>query len=480
MAYYLKYRPQNLDELDLENVRSRLKKILFSKNPPHAYLFTGPKGLGKTSAARIVAKILNCQKKTKKPCNKCLNCLSITKGTSLDVLEIDAASNRGIDEIRNLREKINLAPASCPNKIYIIDEVHMLTSEAFNALLKTLEEPPSHAYFILATTEPQKLPDTIISRCFQVDFKKATNQEIIRSLDRIIKAESLKIDKDAKLEIARFSDNSFREAAKILEEASFANKKIDQKLITEILGQNLKLDLKKFLTLLEKKDLKASLSQIEKISQSLSDLRFFLRFILQKLHKHLLFLNGLENDKAGLNLNSSDTQFLISLFQKAYLDLKTAIIPTLPIELALIKFCQKQKAPQNKTPNHSPSSKKIPPPKIPKKTKSTPVSLQKINDSWPQILEALKTHNHSVTAVLRSARPVDINGNTLIIEAFYKFHQEKLTEPKVITLIEKVISEFLEKDIKIECCLGKKEKPPSTPPSQKEDDLVQYVEEIFS
>jgi DNA polymerase-3 subunit gamma/tau len=176
MVFYRKYRPQKIEELDSASVRENLYSIFSKGNYPHAFLFTGPKGLGKTSAARIVAKIVNCEKKAKgkiEPCNKCDQCQSIASGSNLDVLEIDGASNRGIDEIRDLREKIKLAPFKASKKVYIIDEVHMLTTEAFNALLKTLEEPPAHVLFILCTTEQHKVPATIASRCFRINFTRA-------------------------------------------------------------------------------------------------------------------------------------------------------------------------------------------------------------------------------------------------------------------------------------------------------------------
>ena len=185
MVFYRKYRPQKIDELDNQSVRESLYSIFSKGNFPHAFLFTGPKGLGKTSTARIVAKAINCEKhkdlegirseKEIEPCNKCEQCLSITNGNNLDIFEIDGASNRGIDEIRDLKEKIKLAPFKASKKVYIIDEVHMLTTEAFNALLKTLEEPPSHAVFILCTTEPHKVPATIVSRCLRINFTRATD-----------------------------------------------------------------------------------------------------------------------------------------------------------------------------------------------------------------------------------------------------------------------------------------------------------------
>src|SRR3972149_5898243 len=197
MTFYLKYRPQKLEELDIAPVRESLKNVVSSGQIPHAFLFSGPKGTGKTSAARILAKILNCEKKGKEPCNKCDQCLSITKGSNIDVIELDAASHRGIDDVRALRDAVKLSPARARRKVYIIDEAHMLTTEASNALLKTLEEPPSHVNFILATTNPEKLIETIRSRATSVSFRKAASDEIVNSLGRIVKGEKIKIEKDA-------------------------------------------------------------------------------------------------------------------------------------------------------------------------------------------------------------------------------------------------------------------------------------------
>jgi len=226
MTYYLKYRPQKIEELDLEDVRNSLIGIIRSKNIPHAFLFSGPKGTGKTSAARILAKVVNCEsasvslrgKGLIEPCNKCRQCLSITKGDNIDVIEIDAASHRGIDDIRNLREAVKLVSVASNKKVYIIDEAHMLTLEASNALLKTLEEPPSHVIFVLATTNPEKLIETIRSRAVNILFKKATDEEIVRSLEKVAKGEKLKIPQSSLSIIAKASGGSFRDATKILEQ----------------------------------------------------------------------------------------------------------------------------------------------------------------------------------------------------------------------------------------------------------------------
>src|SRR3989338_5868858 len=234
MAFYRTYRPQTIAQLDSEYIREILYSFFSTKKTPQSVLLTGPKGLGKTSAARIIAKVVNCtgrrkDAKTIDPCNKCSECVSISSGSYLDVLEIDGASNRGIDEIRDLREKVKLSPASAQKKVYIIDEVHMLTTEAFNALLKTLEEPPEHVLFILATTELGKIPQTILSRVQRLDFKLAKPGELLESLSKIIKEEKIEIEEAALKVLVRRADGSFRDGVKFLDQVSSLKEKITVK-----------------------------------------------------------------------------------------------------------------------------------------------------------------------------------------------------------------------------------------------------------
>lgn len=346
MVFYRKYRPQKISQLDSEEVRERLSSLFLSESIPHALLFTGPKGLGKTSAARIVAKIVNCEKlKKDEPCNRCKQCVSITNGTNLDLIEIDAASNRGIDEIRDLRERITLAPSAASKKIYIIDEVHMLTTEAFNALLKTLEEPPEHAMFILCTTDPHKVPQTIQSRCFHVSFKRATMSELLRSLRRIVASENIAIDQEALATIAKASDGSFRDASKVLEQAASlaGRKKIRAQYIRSIVGVGENAT-GLFLLLKEQKAKEALMWLNSAIDEGLN-VKAWLEDSLSLLHSGLLATYGVETSEVPsqiASLNAQELKQLITLFTRAHNELRTAVIPQLPVELVIIEYCMEK------------------------------------------------------------------------------------------------------------------------------------------
>ncbi|MDI6758646.1 MAG: DNA polymerase III subunit gamma/tau [Candidatus Omnitrophota bacterium] len=238
-VFALKWRPRDFDEVvGQEDIIKALKSALEEDRLGHAYLFAGPRGVGKTSTARILAKALNCKDgPTLKPCQKCASCIEISKGTSFDVIEIDGASNRGIDEIRALRENVKFAPTQGKFKIYIIDEVHQITPDGFNALLKTLEEPPPHVKFIFATTHPHKIMPTILSRCQRLDFRRISLIELIRQLERIAWQEKISVDKDVLLSIARSSDGSLRDAESVLDQlASFSKGKISLSEVISLLG----------------------------------------------------------------------------------------------------------------------------------------------------------------------------------------------------------------------------------------------------
>ncbi|HLB60237.1 MAG TPA: DNA polymerase III subunit gamma/tau, partial [Patescibacteria group bacterium] len=274
------------------------------------------------------------------PCNQCENCLAIARGNHIDVYEIDAASNRGIDEIRDLRERISLSPAMGRKKVYIIDEVHMLTTEAFNALLKTLEEPPPHVSFILATTEAHKLPKTIVSRCFVLRFTRANDEEIIRSLRRVVTGEKLAISDDALSVIARAADGSFRDATKLLEQA-VSERALEKKEIEKLTGAYFDDEI---LLLLSAKKTKEALEYIQQRETDGVDFIALIAGLVERLHGMLLAKHGIELNDQTINLpndqfKTDDIDRLIRLLSRAYLETKTSFIPSLPLELAVIEYC---------------------------------------------------------------------------------------------------------------------------------------------
>ena len=291
-ALYRKYRPNTFDEVVGQKiVIQTLKNAIKNNKLSHAYLFAGPRGTGKTSIAKILAKTINCTNlKGTNPCNKCVNCTQCNNKQMIDIIEIDAASNNGVDEIRELKSKVNLVPNTGKYKIYIIDEVHMLTTGAFNALLKTLEEPPSHIVFVLATTEPQKIPATILSRCQRFDFKKIPDQLILDHLKQVTKKEKIKITDDAITEIARLADGGMRDALSMLDQvSSFTEDKITVSEVHEVNGTLEQSKIKKFVEYLLESDVANVLKIIDQYNHDGKNLAKLIEEIMLFLKNLLLY-----------------------------------------------------------------------------------------------------------------------------------------------------------------------------------------------
>jgi DNA polymerase III subunit gamma/tau len=356
IAFALKYRPRNLDEvIGQAHVVVSLRNAIATKRVHHAYLFSGPRGVGKTSLARILAKSLNCETgPTPKPCGTCGSCLSIAKGNSLDIIEIDGASNRGIDEIRTLRENVKLSSAGSRFKIYIIDEVHMLTQEAFNALLKTLEEPPAHVKFIFATTHPHKVLPTILSRCQKFQFNLLSLEDVVAKLKKIVKLEKLKVQESLLYTIARASGGSIRDAESLLDQlvpVLLEKGSLDD--VFSFLGIIDEDTLDNLLTALIEKNLPAALAFVDTLASDGKDLGLLLGALIEHVRNLLLAkvspktfadLSEVSPQSKGCvvelvkKINSRDILKLIDLLLEAKSIAGRLNTVRVPFELSLIKF----------------------------------------------------------------------------------------------------------------------------------------------
>ncbi|MBI2414811.1 DNA polymerase III subunit gamma/tau [candidate division WWE3 bacterium] len=487
--FYTKYRPQKFSEVAKPNdIALALSTQIITKKVGHAYLFVGPRGVGKTTIARILAKALNCKKITDKgdPCGKCDSCKSISSGSFMDLIEIDAASNRGIDDIRELKDKIKLTPSLGKQKVYIIDEVHMLTSEAFNALLKTLEEPPEHATFILCTTESHKVPETIKSRCMVYKFKRASLDQLVTKLSNIALEEKAKISKDDLIRIARASMGGYRDAETLLQQVIEGGLEVKS-----YVGREGKESLVEFVNYLIDKDTKLAIKQINEVFEDGTDLYTWTISLIHYL-RDLLFISAdaseglidvptelfsFMNDQAS-KMSSLEVASMIELFSKAQLEIKSSVIPQLPVEVAIVKICDKTTEDEafseksfggdggkgnggsfgnTKRPSifEKPSVgvRNIFPTKMAAST-TLITTFEKIDDGWNDVVKAAKTHNHGVQALLKASRPKNLDGNLLVVEVFYKFHKERLETPSNRAVVEDVLKEIFEEPIRFSCVLS--------------------------
>tara|TARA_Y100000310_G_scaffold50147_1_gene46250 strand:- start:641 stop:2266 length:1626 start_codon:yes stop_codon:yes gene_type:complete len=531
---YRTYRPQNFNEMvGQEHIKTTLQNALMGGRLAHAYLLTGPRGLGKTTTARILAKAVNCTKLNKgkigpkpEPCNDCAACTEVTAGRALDVIEIDAASHTGVDNVReNIIEHARFNPSQLSRKVFIIDEAHMLSNAAFNALLKTLEEPPAHVMFILVTTETGKIPATIVSRCQHFQFKRVGREDLIGRLDMIVKAEKKKVDKEIIEAIVARSEGCVRDAESLLGQVlSLADKKgqvtaEQAALVVTTADVSLALNL---ITHLSVGDSEKSLGVISELVESGTDLSAFTADLVEVLRRLLLATLNKQAEKDLAEVWAADavkkatsvlkkvtTEDLIKMLN-IWLDrqsqLRTADIVQLPLEMAVVEICleksgqsaapavasekeilkEEEKKDDDEVPpamtqaNNEPALQKSKPKDKAKKIAKAAskqggeFSLDQIKSKWGEVLDVIKHQNYSLASTLKSHLPAAIEGEVVHLRFRYRFHKDRISDQYNRILLEDALKNVFKSPLRIEAAIEEVSASP-----KKSDEQLKTVLNVF-
>ena len=495
-VFYRKWRPRTFSEVvGQEHVTQTLRHAVDSERVAHAYLFCGPRGTGKTSSGRILAKAVNCLNRAEgEPCNNCTMCQAINEGSAPDIIEIDAASNNGIEDIRDLRERVNYAPNLARYKVYIIDEVHMISPAASNAFLKTLEEPPPHAIFILATTEAHKMLPTILSRCQRFDFRRLSQSAVISKLNFVCEKEDIHIEPEALRLISKLTTGSLRDAENLLEQlVAYYGHQIELHQVQTMLGISGDLRIKELAKHIIDKDTPAGLKTINSISNDGLDLRQFNGELIDYLRELLLAKTGSEEvldvtsddliEIKNLAASASLNYLLTAVKLFGEIDLRLDNYSPLPLELALVECIlseseEEQLAhteltePRQPAEVASPSAKSTKPspgPKTPAPTRiaetrgtESTQDIDYLRSRWREFVDTMRGEGSkgNLDAFLRSAcEPLSIEDGILTVGFYHKFHKEYIEDPKYKHLVEKKLREVFGQPYKLSCVIieGRKE-----------------------
>ncbi|MFP4343542.1 MAG: DNA polymerase III subunit gamma/tau [Anaerolineales bacterium] len=487
-ALYRKWRPQTFDEVVAqEHVVRTLRNALRTGHVHHAYLFAGPRGTGKTTSARLIAKAVNCLAPVEeRPCNECQICQAVNEGRLMDLIEIDAASHTGVDNVREILEKVGFRPTQARFKVYVVDEVHMLSTAAFNALLKTLEEPPEHVLFVLATTEVHKIPATVLSRCQRFEFRRIPLDGLVSSLKKIAAAEGIEAEAEALELIARAATGSMRDAISLLDQMA-SEGAVSADYVRTMLGAERREVVLAVVEAWLQDDLSAGLATLNHAVDSGADPRQLARQIADFLRGLLLMRLGAgetwaeptseERPRLEKLARSTEAERLVRavrLFSDVASERTSGWQPQLPLELAFVEATFRQEAApvkQETTAPRAPAGAKPAPSQVASPSRAEPqakpqtkaaappegdVAVAFINEHWHDVINQMRRVDLSLSALLNDARPVGIDSSGMLVLGFrHKFHRNQVNNEENLRTVDDLLSQMFKRSLRSRCVLAK-------------------------